>query len=232
MTANTIERGTLYFGGVFAYQRTEARDLSCEIGPHAQFEKALKITYTRKGARKPSRQIVTRGQLVLLAGWGHPSPTDNWAEGKALGPISTDFGEVTATLHQTRYPMSDPRWIIEFDAFLDNYVRQSGSQVVWNFRHHDFKDRNANRPKVSDLTPDTPVLVTGVIDGRIVPFEHWPERKIPSQEFANLAEAQEVFPDLGLRHTSKRFAGPLVDKNKGTLCTRFDSHAVFDMLSR
>ena len=232
MTANVVERGTLYFGGGFAYRRTEARQISYEIGQYAQFEKAIQIGFTRKGCRKPSKQILTSGQLVLIAGWGHQVTADDWTEGKPLGPISTDFGHVTATVHQTRYQLGDPRWIREFDEFLENYLRQSAAQLLWDFRRHDFKDRHGTHLKKSDLTPEMPVLVTGVIDGQIVPVEHWPGRRIPSQEFETLAEAQEVFPDLDLRHASKRFVGPLVDTNEGRPWSRFDSLAVFDRLSR
>jgi hypothetical protein len=139
MTSKVIERGTLYFGNGFAYRRTEASQISYEIGRDAQFAQAIRLTFTHKGRRKPSKKVLVSGQLVVIADWGHPVPPDDWSEGTPLGPIPMDWGgEVTATMHHTRYPLGDKRWITEFDAFLEDYLRRSGAQLLLDFRNHDF----------------------------------------------------------------------------------------------
>jgi hypothetical protein len=227
-----LERGTLYFGNGFAYRRTEARQISYEIGPDAQFAQAIRLTFTHKGRRKPSTQVVISGQLVIIAGWGHPVPPDDWSKGTPLGPMPMDWGEVTATMHHTRYPLGDLRWIMEFDAFLQDYIRRSGAQVLLDFREHDFKEAHRPRFASADLTPDMPVIVTGVVQGQIVPVDQCPNGEIPAQEFPNLAEAQQLFPDLDLKGSSKRFNGPTVDKHRGRWRSRFDSSAVYERLSR
>jgi len=232
MASNVIERGTLYLGNGFAYQRTEARRIGLEIGRAAQFAKAIELNFTHKGHRKPSRKILLGGKLVIICGWGHPVPPDNWSKGTPLGPIPTAWGKVKATMHHTRYPLGDARWITEFDAFLDDYIQRSGAQVLLDFRNHDFDDSHRHRIKKTDLTPEMPVLVTGVVAGQIVPVDQWPRREIPSQEFSNLAEAQKVFPDLALNRSSSRFEGPIVDHCGECVYTRFDSLAVVERLSR
>jgi hypothetical protein len=83
----------------------------------------------------------------------------------------------------------------------------------------------------SELTPDMPVIVTGVSQGQLLPIEQWPRGEIPSQEFPNLAAAQKVFPDLALKRCGARFEGPTVDTVKGSVYTRFDSQAVWDRLA-
>jgi hypothetical protein len=142
MSASTkiIERGTLYLGNGFAYRRTEARQISHTIGRDAQFAKAITLTYIHRGYRKPSKKVLVSGKLIILAGWGHPIPPEDYSEGTPLGPIPTELGTVTATLHNTRYPLGDKRWIAEFNAFLDDYLSTSGAQVLLDFREHDFKD--------------------------------------------------------------------------------------------
>jgi hypothetical protein len=226
-----IERGTLYLGNGYAYRRTEARQISHQIGRDAQFAQAIRLTFTHKGRRKPSKKVLTGGQLVILAGWGHSVPPEDWAAGTPLGPIPMAWGEVTATMHHTRYPLGDYRWITEFDAFLDDYLARSRAQVLLDFREHDFKE---DRPDLisADLTPDMPVIVTGVVQGQIVPVNQWPNREIPAQEFHNLAEAQQLFPDLDLKGSSKRFSGPTIDIHRGRLRSRFDSADVYERLSR
>jgi len=231
-STKTIERGTLYLGNGYAYRRTEARQIRHQIGRDAQFGQAIRLTFTHKGRRKPSKKVLTRGQLVILAGWGHPVPPGDWSEGTPLGPMETDWGEATATMHHTRYPLGDYRWITEFDAFLDDYLARSRAQVLLDFREHDFKEDHRPDFISADLTPDMPVIVTGVVQGQIVPVDKWPNfRKIPTQEFPNLAEAQQLFPDLDLKGSSKRFNGPTIDIHRGRLRSRFDSSDVYERLS-
>ena len=128
-----------------------------------------------------------------------------------MSPTSTDIGEIRATVHHTRFPLGDESWITEFNEFLKNYLQQSGSQLLLEYRNHDFEDKHGPQIKWTDLTPEMPVHVTGVVAGQIVPVTAWPNGEIPSQEFPNLAEAQRVFSDLSLNRTSKRFVGPIVD---------------------
>ena len=141
MATTVIERGTLYRGNGFAYRRTEARQISYEIAPQAQFAKAIKLTFTEKRHRKRIEYIFTGGQIVILAGWDHPIAPGEWSKGTPSSPISTDWGEVGATIHHTRFPLGDELWITEFNEFLKNYLQQSGSQLLLDFRNHDFKNR-------------------------------------------------------------------------------------------
>jgi len=137
-------------------------------------------------------------------------------------------------MHHIRYPYGDARWNTEFDAFLEDYIRRSKAQVLLDFRNHEFKaEEYRERYTKADLTPEMPVIATGVIAGRIVPPDQWPNRaEIPAQEFTNLAEAQKVFPDLSLDRPSKRFFGPMPDKLQQSICTRYDTLDVFERLSR
>ena len=234
MSASTkiIEHGTLYFCNGYAYRRTEARQITHHIGGHAQVAKAIHLTFTHKGHRKPGKTVLTSGQLVILSGWGHPVPPGERSEGTPLGANATEWGTVSATYHHTSFPISDKRCIMEFNAFLDDYITRSGAQVLLDFRNHDFKDRHSPLIEWTDLTPDMPVIVTGVVGGQIVPADQWPKGEIPAQEFPNLAEAQKLFPDLDLKHSSKHFHGPFVDEHRGRVRSRFDSPAVFERLSR
>ena len=59
----------------------------------------------------------------------------------------------------------------------------------------------------------------------------WLRGEIPSQVFQQLAEAKFVFPDLELKHSSKRFQGPTVDRIHGETQTRFDTEEVWERLS-
>ena len=228
MTRTVIERGTLYRGSGFAYRRTEARQISYEIAPQAQFAQAIKLTFTENRHRKRIEHIFTGGQIVILTGWNHPIAPGEWSKGTPMSPISTDSGEVRATVHHTRFPLGDERWITEFNEFLKSYLKQSGSQLLLDFRNHDFRDKYGPQIKWTDLTPEMPVHVTGVVAGQIVPVNKWPQGEIPSQEFPNMAEAQRVFPNLSLNRSSKR----IVDKIGGSVCTRFDSFDVYERLSR
>jgi len=153
MINNAIERGTLYLGNGFAYRRTEARHISHEITRDAQFSQAIRLNFTYKGCRKPTKRVITTGKLVVLSGWGHPIPPDDWTQGTPIGPIPVEWGEVNATMHHTRYPLGDVRWTTEFDAFLEEYLHRSGAQVLLDFRNHDFKDDYRDRHKKRDLTP-------------------------------------------------------------------------------
>jgi hypothetical protein len=231
MAGLAIERGTLYLGNGFAYRRFEARHISHEIGRDAQFAQAIQLTFTCKGCRKPSTRVIVTGKLVVLSGWGHPNSPGDWTDGTPRGPIPVAWGEVNATMHHTRYPLGDVRWTTEFDTFLEDYLHRSGAQVLLDFRKHDFMDVFRSRVNKEDLTPEMPVLVTGVIAGRIVSVDQWPKGEIPSQEFSTLADAQKVFPDLALNRSGKRFRGPVVERLQKGICTRFDSFAVFERLS-
>ena len=232
MAKDAIERATLYLGTGRAYRRIEARHFSHQIGRYDQVAQAIQLSYVGKGCRKPTNEVLLRGKLVVISGWGHPVPQADWTQGK---PIQTAWGEAKATMHQLRYPYGDVRWHMEFDAFLEDYIQRSKAHVLLDFRNYDFKAKEYREPFTrADLTPEMPVIVTGVIAGRIVPPDQWPTSRgeIPAQEFTNLAEAQKVFPDLNLNRSSKRFWGPLAEQHQQGIRARFDSLDVFERLSK
>lgn len=81
------------------------------------------------------------------------------------------------------------------------------------------------------LTAELPVIIFGVKDGHIVPQEIWDRGSAPQQEFANLAEAQKVFPDLSLNCSdSKQFAGPVLHNNRKKQWTRFDTREHYNWI--
>lgn len=231
MARTAIQRGTIYLGIGFAYRRVEARDIRYQIGRAGQFSQAIELIFICKGCRKPSTKVVVTGKLVVLAGWGHPNSPGDWGDSMPLSPMR--WSGFKATIQYPRFPFGDERWVTEFDAFLKDYLDRSGAQVLLDYREHDFKNEYQPHYTKKELTPEMPVLVTGVIAGRIVPVDQWPnKREIPAQEFLTLADAQKVFPDLALKHSSKRFWGPIVDECQHGICTRFDSLDVFERLSR
>ena len=220
----TLERGTIYRGNSGPYERTEARDIRVQFGRHAQYEQAVIITCTRKRARKRLEHTIFGGKIVILEGWGHPTPPSVWDKGASTFQIRASGVSVTAVA--SRNCMNDANWDIEFNSFLDAYLAEGKAKVAADLRNHDFKDTTGPRFSVRDLTPETPVIVGGVKNGQIMPQDQWEygqfERYAPSQEFANLAEAQKAFPSLALKLSANSgFVGPTVDMREGKLWSTF-----------
>ena len=87
---------------------------------------------------------------------------------------------------------------------------------------------------MTTVTPDMPVIVFGVKDGRIVPQDQCgSDYALPGGSFANLAEAQKVFSDLSLDCTDNpRFAGPVLENRQGRAWSRFDSREHYNWVMR
>lgn len=140
------ERGTLYYGNGYSYRRTEAREIAIRIDREAQYSRALQVSFIEKGCRKQRQRWIVQGRLVILAGWGHPPPPDTYSEhGAPIGPIETEFGTISATLHGTRFVLGDDRWDREFDDFLARHVTETGATMVADFRGHDFGENGSSR---------------------------------------------------------------------------------------
>jgi hypothetical protein len=159
--AMTIERGTIYHDGGRPYERTEARNITIQFRRHAQFAKAIVITYTRKGTRKGLEWTVFGGKLVILEGWGHPPPPGISDQGVSVLSISDRRTGVAVTAHVSRNCLGDGSWDAEFDDFLETYLARSGTQIAADYREHDFKDDHGPHLSRRELTPDMPVIVWG-----------------------------------------------------------------------
>jgi hypothetical protein len=129
-----LERGTVYWGGAFAGKKREAREITVRLGFHAQFAGAIIVDCTMKGGRNASQLTLTEGWLVILEGWGHPSPPGTFGAGVALA------SDPTTTIHSVNYPLGDPRWLADFSAFLGEYVARSGAVIAADYRAHDFRE--------------------------------------------------------------------------------------------
>lgn len=111
MTTKIIEAAiaTLYLPGAFGYRRKEVKNLTVEVGPHAQYSHAYKIRYTEKGKRKPSGLVLShepRG--LIVAGHGHSEPRD---------PM-----QATAGGSITRHSSCSPEWDTEFKTFVAEHM--------------------------------------------------------------------------------------------------------------
>ena len=77
----TRERATIYTQGDLggAYRKTEVRDLTIEVVKYAQYDGALRVTFTPKGARRARQLTLTyKPALLVLDGWNGPDMDDGY----------------------------------------------------------------------------------------------------------------------------------------------------------
>lgn len=129
-----INESTIYFKGGYGISKIECRELLIEVGPYAQYESAIFVTYVPKGARKPRAFVQThKPDLVALAGWGHLDPDDPMLPERDAGNgISVSRG---------RYQSCDPRWGSDFAAKLNAYLGARGLALAGDFRGHNPSER-------------------------------------------------------------------------------------------
>lgn len=115
---------TFYRVEAFGAQGVACRKLSLSIGRFAQYERAVRVTFTAKGKRT-ERAFADGRQptLVVLAGLGHPERLSS-----AMTP-----GEITDTgfcVSKTRHASFAPEWRTEFDEDLAAYLAARPEVVV------------------------------------------------------------------------------------------------------
>jgi hypothetical protein len=212
-TNQTIERGTLYWGRLLNYHKIEAKNITLHVTPNE-----IKITLIEKGCRKESEMSLDGGRLVILSGWGHPSPPSLYHPAQDVGKDPV----FVVNLNFCRYVAGDVRWNQEFDIFLDEHLKESGSEIVADFRDHGFP-ASPNFTTL-DLTERSHVVVWGVTGGQIISLDHLERENILKQEFNNLSEAQAVFSELSLQPPENtRFVGPAVQWRHGRPSMRIDT---------
>jgi hypothetical protein len=133
LPAPILDRATLYVmtgSSIFGYKTIEARDVRYEIGPFAQYENAITIDLTPKGARIPRKLTLTSPRLVILEGWGHPKAPNGRdmlePTGDGMARVPTTFG-----------PPEDDPLHQAFDKMLREYLGSSGAVLAKDFRGHE-----------------------------------------------------------------------------------------------
>ena len=125
---NLHEKATLYWANdLWAYDYIEARNVSWH-SPNTD-----SIIYTVRNKRKQLVGRITKTPIVILEGWGHPSPPPKFDQPK-------DNLAHGYTAQTTRIPAGSPIWHVEFDAFLSNYLERSKARVLLDLRHRNGKN--------------------------------------------------------------------------------------------
>lgn len=133
MTTETTQAGrvTIYKIGEFGmgYRKIEASRVAWGFGRYAQYDNAVTVEFTPKGARKALEFVETRhASTIILDGWGHPDPDSMW-------------GEANGGTQTSRHRAFDRAWESEFAAQLAAHVAATGAKILADFRGHDPKDR-------------------------------------------------------------------------------------------
>jgi hypothetical protein len=134
MSNNLHEKATLYLViDLWAYERIEVCNVTWRFDKYAQFTNAVRLEYTLRGKRKRQTRIITTNPLVVLGGWDHPLPPPKYDQPKR----NSGQGDTIFVKQTTRYLSADPKWDIEFDAFLHEYLERSKARVILDLRKHD-----------------------------------------------------------------------------------------------
>lgn len=140
----TLKNVTLYTKGdpmcinLGNTRKIECRTLTIEIGPYAQHENAVKLTWIAKGQRREREMVQTTfANAVVLAGHGHLDP-----DGAFLPERPGATPGVTVT--QSRYRSCDSRWQGDFSAKLAAYLEATGAKVEVDYRNHEIKPRTSS----------------------------------------------------------------------------------------
>jgi hypothetical protein len=126
---------TLYFrgsslGSSYGVERVECREVLIEVGPYAQYEAAVHVSFIPKGARRARSFVQTYApNVVVLAGWGSVAP-----DSAMLPEVETT---PSVSVAKGRYRSCDPRWDSDFAAKLE----AAGVKPLADFRGHDSKER-------------------------------------------------------------------------------------------
>lgn len=130
------EKATLYMrDDLWAYSKTEISNLTWEHIRHAQYPNAVKLEYTERGKRKRKNAVITTFPAVVLEGWEHPAPPPKFS--KPMKGTQHLKSPVGYSFQETRFTVTDERWDVEFDAFLDGYVAKSDAKIILELRKYD-----------------------------------------------------------------------------------------------
>lgn len=135
-----IGPATLYQRGAFGYRGILVRSFNARTERYAQYESALRAEWVVKGKRKREAYMLTYDPgLVVLAGHEHPQTPS------PMTPLERAAGGLL--VQSSRRTCFDPGWETEFDAWLTEYLEQSGAQLVGDYRGFDTgANRRATEP--------------------------------------------------------------------------------------
>ncbi|MCR4329066.1 MAG: hypothetical protein NUV65_00795 [Candidatus Roizmanbacteria bacterium] len=115
-----LEQGTIYKNQMFGFAKIEAKNISIDYVKHAQYDRALRVTFTEKNKRKPERFIEGYNpQVVVLSGFqafDPPSPMESHADGS----------------WRTKYGSYDPQYKIDFDLELKKFLEETNQTAFFN----------------------------------------------------------------------------------------------------
>ena len=125
-----IPQGTIYVGGVFGFEKIEARDIIHGFREYAQYAECVFVEFTPKGKRKRWRLgVEEKPKIVILEGWNHPDPH----------PIYTQDPR-NPNVMMTKISCS-PEIDVEFNSFFDDYVSKINCKVLVDYRGYVSKQR-------------------------------------------------------------------------------------------
>ena len=104
------------------------------------------IEFIPRRARKPRAAVQgSRPSLVILQGWNHPDPPD------ALAPRGDHSADAPYHAFESRWPLFAPEWQAEFDAFLEDYLREMPAvRVLADYREKGQATRSEQHPSATE----------------------------------------------------------------------------------
>jgi hypothetical protein len=125
------QAATIYHRGDFgfAYHRIEVRTVAVVAQKWAQYERALAVSFIEKGKRKARGFVeMYRPELVILSGWGHPTPAD-------------PFRDLGGGHSVSRASSHDESWGLEFEALIRPVIEASPDVLLGDYRGFDTQGR-------------------------------------------------------------------------------------------
>jgi len=120
---------TYYFQGEFGMgiRKVEGRLVDIEVRKWAQYScsPSIKMIPKRKRLIREYRQTY-KPFFLVLDGYGHPDLDD--------GYIKLESSVPGVTVKKSKYTSFDPRWKEEAGSTLDQYLQESGSKIIADYR--------------------------------------------------------------------------------------------------
>lgn len=121
---------TYYYQGGFGMVKVEGKLIDAGTKKYAQYGHAPYIDMLPKGKRKPVRYSQSYEPFFLvLEGHDHPLLQEGFVELESSSP--------EMKIKKSRYSSFDPRWKAEAGSSIDQYIQESGSKVVADYRAGD-----------------------------------------------------------------------------------------------
>lgn len=122
------QKVTYYFQGDFgmSISKVEGKLVDIEVRPWAQYRysPSIKMIPKRKRLVREYRQTY-KPFFIVLEGHGHPDLDDGYQV------VDSDPGFV---VKKSKYTSFDPRWKEEGSSALDQYIQDSGSKIIADYR--------------------------------------------------------------------------------------------------